>query len=85
MMNFRPEKIGLILARTDVSLVRSPVLPPIVILGSRPTLNGTWFCLNVIGFLEGLSLFSQTRDKFGYCYSRPDYILKMYSFYYFIL
>ena len=35
-------------------------------------------------FLAGSDLFSQTRDGFGYCYSRPDYILKIF-FYYFIL
>ena len=39
-----------------------------VISSSRPALNGDGFGIIVIEFLAGLSLFSQIRGGFGYCY-----------------
>ena len=41
-----------------------------IILDSRPSsLLMALFNLILIGFLTGLSLFSQIRDRFKYCYS----------------
>ena len=60
-----------------------------IISGSRPAsflMGRVWFNCNQV-FSRFWFIFSnpsRVQDKFSYCYSRPDYIFKIF-FYYFIL